>query len=131
VHRAQVMWLTRMQCGARMTCVVVGCLSGSLVHAQSVPERLEIEVLSTSPHEKPRPCDQIYTSSHWMLDATREGVEETICRAALWLDGTTGKDGDVLAARRSRGNINLSYYHSDFGGSEFRARMKVRVELPV
>lgn len=86
---------------------------------------------SEYPRIKPQPCDQIYSSDYWLLDSTRATLEETLCKMALWLDGVTGEEGNVLAARRSRGRAELSYYHSEFGGSEFRVRMKVRVELPV
>lgn len=93
------------------------------------PEADELPMLSE--RIEPRPCDQIYVSQHRYLDATRERLEETICTAALWLDGVAGEHGNVLAARRSRGRLDMSYYYSQFGGSEFRLRLKVRVELPV
>lgn len=82
------------------------------------------------PREKPRPCDQVYVPDHDdMLDLTRDQIEEIICRAALWLDGFGG-EANVLAARRSRGRLETSYYWSEFTGSETRVRFKVRVELP-
>ncbi len=95
--------------------------------AQSVP----LEPYQEYPREAPRPCDQIYVSEHEMIDVTRERVEELVCRAALWMDGIGGDSGDVLAARRSRGRLETSYYWSQFAGAEFRVRAKVRVELPL
>ncbi len=92
---------------------------------------LQPEKPSEYPRVKPQPCDQIYASDYWLLDSTRATLEETLCKTALWLDGVTGEEGNVLAARRSRGRAELSYYHSEFGGADVRVRLKVRVELPV
>lgn len=86
---------------------------------------------SENPREKPRPCDQIYVSEYWLLDATRERLEESFCAAALWLDGVAGQRGSVLAARRSRGQLELSHYYSEFSGHKPRLRLKLRTELPV
>ena len=82
------------------------------------------------PREEPRPCDQVHVPTQDdMLDLTRDQIEEIICRAALWLDGFGGH-GNVLAARRSHGRLETSYYWSEFSGAETRVRFKVRVELP-
>lgn len=97
------------------------------------PDTLPIEHHQENPRIKAKPCDQIdYDSSHQVLDKTRDAMQEVVCRAALWMDSIgTDEDGDVLAARRSSGRIEMSYYWSQFAGGEFRIRAKVRAELPV
>ena len=126
--------------GARRTCLhaamVLGiCAWSGTLFAESesdfIPETVPIERYPESPHVDPKPCDQIYVSDHQILDATREQVEELVCKGALWLDGFGGDGGNVLAARRSRGLIETSYYQSEFTGAEFRVRAKIRVELPL
>lgn len=111
--------------------VSLGLLASPSAFASLAPSELKPEKPSLHLRQEPRPCDQIYVSDHRLLDATRETLEESLCSAALWLDSVTGQRGSVLAARRSRGRLELSQYTSQFAGSETRLRLRVRVELPV
>ncbi|MGJ8669450.1 MAG: hypothetical protein ACSHXK_08185 [Oceanococcus sp.] len=110
--------------------LALGLLISSAAYSQGVPEQVPVERYPENPREDARPCDQIYSSPYEMIDKTRERVEEIVCSAALWVDGIGSDHGNVLAARRSRGRIEMSYYWSQFGGGEFRIRAKVRMELP-
>lgn len=114
-----------------LVCLLLWASSYAVAADDGVVKSEPVERWPQYPREEPRPCDQVYFSEHEMIDATRERVEELVCRAALWVDGIGGKSGDVLAARRSHGHLEMSYYWSQFGGPEFRTRAKVRVELPL
>jgi hypothetical protein len=65
-----------------------------------------------------------------MLDETRRLLEETLCSTALWADSLFGEKGDIEAARKVHGHIELSGGYSQFEGSKIRFRVDVRAELP-
>ncbi|WP_428309400.1 hypothetical protein [Hydrocarboniphaga sp.] len=78
------------------------------------------------------PCDRAERPDEIMLvDDSREWLEETSCKTALWMDGLFGKTGDVAAARRTRGFVELSNVYSQFEGFDSRARLHVEFDLPV
>ncbi len=64
-----------------------------------------------------------------VVDDTEALLEETGCRAALWLDGLFGAD-DMAAAQRTRGRLETSISHSQFEGTKTRTRLRVRFDLP-
>jgi hypothetical protein len=78
------------------------------------------------------PCDRAERPDEIMLvDDTREWLEEKSCQTALWMDGLFGKAGDVAAARRTRGFVELSNVYSQFEGFDSRARLHIEFDLPV
>lgn len=78
------------------------------------------------------PCDRAERPDEVVLvDDSREWLEETSCKTALWMDGLFGKAGDVAAARRTRGFVELSNVYSQFEGFDSRARLHVEFDLPV
>lgn len=61
----------------------------------------------------------------------RSVLEEASCNSALWLDGLMVRgDGDLDAARRTSGYVELAQSHSQFYGSDTRIRARIRMELP-
>lgn len=64
-----------------------------------------------------------------ILDDTREMLQETVCGAALWFDGLFG-DGDLRAARRARGRLEVSQAYSQHEGHNTRVRFSARVPFP-
>jgi hypothetical protein len=118
--------------------------------APPVPESLEEQTIaapavSPDPEELARaeyegerapptpanPCkEELATDSMPMLDETRRILEETTCSAALWADSLFGEKGDIEAARKVHGHVEISGAYSQFEGSKFRFRMDVRAELP-
>ena len=64
-----------------------------------------------------------------ILDDTRQVLQETVCGAALWFDGLFG-EGDLRAARRARGRLEVATSHSDFDGQNTRVRFSARVPFP-
>ncbi len=82
------------------------------------------------PPARATPCAKSDHKEVPVLDVTREVLAEWSCGAALWLDGVLGDEGDVLAARRSYGRVELSSYFSEFEGSKVRLKINARLELP-
>ena len=81
--------------------------------------------------EKPRPpCKQSVEPDESMLDETRRLIEETTCAAALWTDSLFGESGDIEAARKVHGHVELSGGYSQYEGSKIRFRFDVRAQLP-
>lgn len=81
--------------------------------------------------ERPGPCDQSEHDEVPIVDDTRRLLEETLCSTALWVDGIFGDKGDIAAARRVRGYLEVSTAYSEFEGTKVRVRMNVRADLPV
>jgi hypothetical protein len=102
--------------------------------ATSTPEleeREEAEYLAELPEALLiDPCAQETAEDAPMLDETRRLLEETLCGAALWVDSLFGEPGDIAAARKVHGHIELSGNYSQFEGTKVRLRVDVRAELP-
>lgn len=75
-------------------------------------------------------CRQAPATEEILLDETRRRVEETVCGAALWLDGLFGGHSDPAAARRAHGHVELSGAHSEFEGAQLRLRFNAHVRFP-
>ena len=85
-----------------------------------------------APEPEDRPfesCRQPVDDEVPILDETKRRLHETVCGASLWFDGLFGR-GDLRAARRARGRIEVSTSHSDFEGDDTRVRFNARVQLP-
>ena len=78
----------------------------------------------------PHPCRRIRADDEPLVDDAQAVLEETGCRAALWLDGLFGKDADVAAAKRTHGYLETAVSYSQFEGFDTRTRLRVRFELP-
>lgn len=76
-------------------------------------------------------CDQQYAQDKDVIDATREGLDELVCEANLWVDGLFGGQANINAARRSGGELSVSTEFSERKGWEYRVRLRVRFTLPV
>jgi hypothetical protein len=64
------------------------------------------------------------------VDRSRQVLEETFCGATLWVDGLLGGQGDVAAARRTSGRVELSSLYRDFDGVDADARLDLSYDLP-
>ncbi len=87
----------------------------------------------TKPAELPKdfdPCRKEDRAEIPIIDDTRILLEEKTCSAALWLDGLFSDQGDVEAAKRTHGFIELQNNYSQFDGFNSRGRMHVEVDLP-
>ncbi|HEY0975061.1 MAG TPA: hypothetical protein VGE57_11250 [Solimonas sp.] len=76
-----------------------------------------------------RACRRESADRIMVVDDTQALLEETGCRAALWLDGLFGED-NVDAAQRTNGYLETAISHSEFEGTDFRTRLRVRFDLP-
>ena len=77
-----------------------------------------------------RACRQKRAGNEEMLDEASRRLHETVCGAALWFDGLFGDKGDVEAATRSYGRVELSNDYSEFYGNDLRLRFNARFRLP-
>lgn len=64
-----------------------------------------------------------------LLDNSRRRLEETFCGATLWFDGLFGQP-DVENARAVSGRVELSAIHTEADGTEPRARLRLKYDLP-
>lgn len=78
----------------------------------------------------PHPCHRARADDEPLVDDAQAVLEETGCRAALWLDGLFGKDADIAAAKRTHGYLETAVSYSQFEGFDTRTRLRVRFELP-
>jgi hypothetical protein len=78
------------------------------------------------------PCrfDPVEGEDDGMIDGTQTLLEETSCRAALWLDGLFGGEAQIKSARRTSGYIETAVSYSEFEGFDNRTRLRVSFELP-
>lgn len=74
-------------------------------------------------------CWQPTAAEPDMIDNAREGLDEILCEANLWLDGLFGAQPDVDAARRTRGLLSTAMVYSERVGWDFKLRLRVRTEL--
>jgi hypothetical protein len=87
---------------------------------------------SGAPRKPPRLRDlcRQEPGSTQMLDETRRLLEETFCGATLWFDGLFGGEPDVTNAREVSGRLELSALHTDFAGTDLKARLHLNYSLP-
>jgi hypothetical protein len=65
-----------------------------------------------------------------VVDEARRALEETFCGATLWFDGLFGGEPDVESARDVSGRVELATLHTEFEGTDFKGRLKLRYDLP-
>jgi hypothetical protein len=83
-----------------------------------------------APEDRPfEACARPATDEVPILDETSRRLHETVCGAALWFDGLFG-DGDLRAARRARGRLEVATSYSEFEGDDTRVRFSARVPFP-
>lgn len=70
------------------------------------------------------------TDSSATVDEARRRLQETFCSATLWFDGLFGAKPDVANARRISGRVELSGLYSKSEGTDLKARLRLRYELP-
>ncbi len=75
-------------------------------------------------------CDQQYGRDKDVIEATREGLDELVCEAHLWVDGLFGGQANIYAARRSGGELSVTTDFSEREGWATRLRLRVRFTLP-
>lgn len=77
------------------------------------------------------PCNFESEDEVPVIDDTRVMLQKRTCTAALWLDGLFGDEGgDVNAAKRTHGFVQLNNTWSEFDGYNSRMRMRVEFDLP-
>ena len=64
-----------------------------------------------------------------LLDESRRVIAETFCGATLWFDGLFGEP-DIENARAVSGRVELSTIYSEAGGTEPKARLRLKDDLP-
>ncbi len=64
-----------------------------------------------------------------LLDNSRRVIAETFCGATLWFDGLFGHP-DVENARSVSGRVELSTIYTEADGTEPRARLRLKYDLP-
>lgn len=74
-------------------------------------------------------CARRARRSEILLDTASRRLHQTVCGAALWFDGLFG-EGDLGAALKSYGHVELATTYSEFYGSQTRLRFTTRVQLP-
>lgn len=94
---------------------------------------------ATAPSEAPAPateetslrelCRTATPEEQNLLDNSRRMLEETFCGATLWFDGLFGQP-DVENARAVSGRVELSAIHTEADGTEPRARLRLKYDLP-
>jgi hypothetical protein len=65
-----------------------------------------------------------------LVDEARRVLEETFCGATLWFDGLFGGEQNVESARAVSGRVELSTLHTEFEGTDFKGRLRLRYDLP-
>jgi hypothetical protein len=94
----------------------------------------------TAPSEDPPPASSVEPSLRELcregapveqgpLDNSRRLLAETFCSATLWLDGLFGQP-DVENARAVSGRVELSTIYTEADGTEPRARLRLKYDLP-
>lgn len=74
-------------------------------------------------------CRQGTPEEQSLLDNSRRMLEETFCGATLWFDGLFGQP-DVENARAVSGRVELSTIYTEAEGTEPRARLRLKYDLP-
>ncbi len=74
-------------------------------------------------------CRSHHALEEDMIGDAREGLDEMLCEANLWLDGLFTDGGDPLAAQRTSGQLSMSTQFSERLGWDFKLRLRVRVDL--
>lgn len=74
-------------------------------------------------------CRQRAKRTEILVDMASRRLHQTVCGAALWFDGLFG-EGDLDAALKSYGHVEVGTAYSEFSGSRTRLRFIVRVKLP-
>lgn len=106
------------------------CLIGLPASGLAAPLHPDRDTSVPEPEYRYSSCDQIVDREVAVLDMAREKLQETLCSATLWLDGLFGKRGDVYAARRSHGMLELSTRYVEDLGWETDLRLRVSIDLP-
>jgi hypothetical protein len=75
-------------------------------------------------------CRQRTPEEEALLDQSRRVLTETFCGATLWFDGLFGGEPDVENARAVSGRVELSTIYSEAEGTDPRARLRLKYDLP-
>jgi hypothetical protein len=95
---------------------------------------------ATAPSEAPPPASAVEPSlrelcregalvEQNLLDNSRRILAETFCGATLWFDGLFGEP-DIENAREVSGRVELSTIYTEADGTEPRARLRLKYDLP-
>jgi len=74
-------------------------------------------------------CAQRHKRSEILVDTASRRLYQTVCGAALWFDGLFG-EGDLDAALKSYGHLEVGTAYSEFSGASTWVRLIARVKLP-
>jgi len=121
------------------TCVPLAVLLLATVLATGCAGRQKPETAPSTPADAP-PAAAVEPSlreicrdgkpvAENMLDNSRRILEETFCGATLWFDGLFGQP-DVENARAVSGRVELSTIYTQADGTEPRARLRLKYDLP-
>ena len=95
------------------------------------PEPAQPRVVENKSRNKKKTPELAARKDDDEIDQTKRYIQETVCSAALWLDGLFGEQTvrEVDAARRTSGRAELSASRSQFYGSSVSLHFNARVEL--
>jgi len=128
VPRAVLAWLLAPLLAACATTPVPG--DPTVVDAPPAAAPAAAPVGPPEPEDRPfESCRQPVDNEVPIIDETKRRLHETVCGASLWFDGLFGR-GDLRAARRARGRVEVATAYSDFEGDDTRVRFNARVQLP-
>ena len=94
------------------------------------PDQPEPLTVVAPPGSALDPCDKPGLDSVPVVDSARNMLEEQSCNLVLWVDGLFGETGNIEAARRTRGVLEVTNVYSQFEGFDQRLRLHLEVDLP-
>lgn len=94
------------------------------------PDQPEPVTVVAPPGPALDPCDKPGLDSVPVVDSARNMLEEQSCNLVLWVDGLFGETGNIEAARRTRGVLEVTNVYSQFEGFDQRLRLHLEVDLP-
>jgi hypothetical protein len=126
--------------GRRFLCLKLVFLSAILATGcagRNKPATVSSETVSS---EEPPPaaavepslrelCRESEPVEQGLLDDSRRVIAETFCGATLWFDGLFG-ERNIENARAVSGRIELSTIYTQADGTEPRARLRLKYDLP-
>ncbi|HEX6862348.1 MAG TPA: hypothetical protein VF414_06010 [Thermoanaerobaculia bacterium] len=106
--------------------VVTGCAGRQ--KPATVPSEAQPPASATEPSLR-EACQASTPEEQNLLDNSRRKLEETFCGATLWFDGLFGQR-DIENARAVSGRVELSTIYTEADGTEPRARLRLKYDLP-
>jgi hypothetical protein len=111
-------------------CGAVGALRATMVLWLLSASLMATAAAADDDDTLPHPCQGLAQPDEPLVDETQGMLEETGCRAALWLDGLFGGEAQIESAKKTSGYVETSVSYTQFDGFDSRTRLRVRFDLP-